>query len=169
MGLNVIFVNGTDHVGEIQAWDMNTGKKVWTRTFESHNWGPILTTGGGLTGNLPRIFPSGCHARIELGSWTVPPIFRVIQKMGRVDDDEMQVRGMAMLGLANHKLPVAYDTFVAALGGDDPLTRALAARLLPRVLGEAQQARHVQQRHAAGETEDGGDRDPIAGLGEARN
>ncbi|HEX3203770.1 MAG TPA: phosphoribosylformylglycinamidine cyclo-ligase [Nitrospiraceae bacterium] len=46
-------------------------------------------TGGGLTGNLPRIFPSGCHARIDLGSWTVPPIFRVIQKMGRVDDDEM--------------------------------------------------------------------------------
>jgi phosphoribosylformylglycinamidine cyclo-ligase len=46
-------------------------------------------TGGGLTGNLPRIFPNGCHARIDLGSWTVPPIFRVIQKRGRVEDDEM--------------------------------------------------------------------------------
>ena len=27
---------------------MNTGQKVWTHTFESHNWGPVLTTGGGL-------------------------------------------------------------------------------------------------------------------------
>jgi phosphoribosylformylglycinamidine cyclo-ligase len=46
-------------------------------------------TGGGLTGNLPRIFPAGCDARIDLGSWTVPPIFRVIQKMGRVESEEM--------------------------------------------------------------------------------
>ena len=46
-------------------------------------------TGGGLTGNLPRIFPAACHARIDLGSWTVPPIFRVIQKLGQVADDEM--------------------------------------------------------------------------------
>lgn len=37
-----------DHIGELQAWDLNTGKKVWTSTFKSHNWGPVLTTGGGL-------------------------------------------------------------------------------------------------------------------------
>lgn len=37
-----------DHIGELQAWDLNTGKKVWTATFKSHNWGPVLTTGGGL-------------------------------------------------------------------------------------------------------------------------
>jgi alcohol dehydrogenase (cytochrome c) len=39
---------GTDHVGELQAWDMNTGKKVWTHTYKTVNWGPVLTTGGGL-------------------------------------------------------------------------------------------------------------------------
>ena len=39
---------GTSHIGEIQAWDMNTGEEVWTQEFESHNWGPILTTGGNL-------------------------------------------------------------------------------------------------------------------------
>jgi alcohol dehydrogenase (cytochrome c) len=39
---------GTDHVGEIQAWDMDSGRQVWTREFESHNWGPILTTAGNL-------------------------------------------------------------------------------------------------------------------------
>jgi alcohol dehydrogenase (cytochrome c) len=39
---------GTDHIGELQAWDMNTGKKVWTHTYKTVNWGPVLTTGGGL-------------------------------------------------------------------------------------------------------------------------
>ena len=37
-----------EHIGELQAWNLNTGKRVWTSTFKSHNWGPVLTTGGGL-------------------------------------------------------------------------------------------------------------------------
>ena len=49
--------NGAGHVGEIQAWDMNTRTKVWTRTFESHNWGPVLATGGGL------VFAGGTNDR----------------------------------------------------------------------------------------------------------
>ena len=39
---------GADHIGELQAWDMDTGEEVWTHEFEFHNWGPVLTTGGGL-------------------------------------------------------------------------------------------------------------------------
>lgn len=39
---------GADHIGELQAWDMDTGEEVWTHEFESHNWGPVLTTGGSL-------------------------------------------------------------------------------------------------------------------------
>jgi alcohol dehydrogenase (cytochrome c) len=42
-------VEGADHVGELQAWNLDTGERVWTREFgEFANWGPILTTGGGL-------------------------------------------------------------------------------------------------------------------------
>ena len=40
--------DGADHLGEIQAWNLDTGQKVWSHEFASHNWGPILTTGGGL-------------------------------------------------------------------------------------------------------------------------
>ena len=40
--------DGADHLGELQAWDLDTGENVWTREFESHNWGPVLTTAGGL-------------------------------------------------------------------------------------------------------------------------
>lgn len=37
-----------DHIGELQAWNLNTGERAWTREFDLHNWGPVLTTGGGL-------------------------------------------------------------------------------------------------------------------------
>ncbi len=46
-------------------------------------------TGGGLTENLPRIFPEGCAATIKRSSWAVPPLFRLIQRSGRVEQDEM--------------------------------------------------------------------------------
>ena len=39
---------GANHIGELQAWDMNLGQKVWTHKFTWQNWGPVLTTGGGL-------------------------------------------------------------------------------------------------------------------------
>jgi alcohol dehydrogenase (cytochrome c) len=41
---------GADHIGEVQAWNMDTGKLVWTYNFPdmNTNWGPLLTTGGGL-------------------------------------------------------------------------------------------------------------------------
>ena len=55
--IGLSLVQNTGHIGEIQAWDMNTGQKVWTRTFESHNWGPVLTTGGGL------VFAGGTNDR----------------------------------------------------------------------------------------------------------
>ena len=40
--------NDSRTVGELQAWNIETGQKVWTQAFESPNWGPVLTTGGNL-------------------------------------------------------------------------------------------------------------------------
>ena len=38
-----------DHFGEVQAWNVDTGQKVWTHKFEkSPNWGAMLATAGGL-------------------------------------------------------------------------------------------------------------------------
>ena len=39
-------------------------------------------TGGGITENLPRMLPEGCAAEIDLQSWTVPPLFRLLQQHG---------------------------------------------------------------------------------------
>jgi len=46
-------------------------------------------TGGGLTENIPRILPVGCTAVIRVGSWPGLPIFGILQKMGRIDEQEM--------------------------------------------------------------------------------
>lgn len=46
-------------------------------------------TGGGLIDNVPRILPEGLAARFDSRKWSVPPIFSLIQKMGKVDRDEM--------------------------------------------------------------------------------
>ncbi|MGE5808950.1 MAG: phosphoribosylformylglycinamidine cyclo-ligase [Nitrospirota bacterium] len=46
-------------------------------------------TGGGITGNTPRMLPKGMQARIRVGSWEVPPIFKLVQKKAQVDDTEM--------------------------------------------------------------------------------
>jgi phosphoribosylformylglycinamidine cyclo-ligase len=46
-------------------------------------------TGGGITDNLPRVIPPGCKAVIRVGSWPVPPIFKVLQDAGNVADEEM--------------------------------------------------------------------------------
>ena len=39
---------GAEHLGELQAWNVDTGEEVWTTTFASHNWGPVLATAGNL-------------------------------------------------------------------------------------------------------------------------
>jgi len=46
-------------------------------------------TGGGLIGNVPRVLPEGLTASFDSRSWSVPPIFSLIQRRGNVDREEM--------------------------------------------------------------------------------
>lgn len=46
-------------------------------------------TGGGLHENLERIVPEGSCVLIDRDSWTVKPVFKWIQKLGEIEDDEM--------------------------------------------------------------------------------
>ncbi|MEE2829497.1 MAG: phosphoribosylformylglycinamidine cyclo-ligase [Myxococcota bacterium] len=46
-------------------------------------------TGGGLPDNLPRVLADGCAARVELGSWDRPAVFRFLQEAGQVPDSDM--------------------------------------------------------------------------------
>ena len=46
-------------------------------------------TGGGLLENIPRILPEGVSVQINQKSWTKPLIFSLIQKEGKISDEEM--------------------------------------------------------------------------------
>lgn len=46
-------------------------------------------TGGGITDNLPRALPKGLKAIVEVGSWPVLPIFKHLEALGNVPQDEM--------------------------------------------------------------------------------
>jgi phosphoribosylformylglycinamidine cyclo-ligase len=68
------------------------------RSYRRALWPPIErgevrglahVTGGGLVDNVPRILPEGVDARFDLASWTVPNVFRVLQREGGVDEREM--------------------------------------------------------------------------------
>jgi len=49
---------GADHIGEVQAWNVDTGKRVWTHPFAtSPTWGPMLATAGGV------VFSGGTNDR----------------------------------------------------------------------------------------------------------
>jgi len=56
---NLWLREGADHIGEVQAWNVDTGKRVWTHTYaNSHNYAGMLATGGGL------VFEGGTNDRM---------------------------------------------------------------------------------------------------------
>jgi alcohol dehydrogenase (cytochrome c) len=54
----MMMVDGADHIGELQAWNVDSGKKVWTTNLPSFNWGPVLATGGDI------LFAGGTNDRL---------------------------------------------------------------------------------------------------------
>jgi phosphoribosylformylglycinamidine cyclo-ligase len=46
-------------------------------------------TGGGITGNVPRILPADTRAVIQKASWPRPAVFQWLQQAGNVAEDEM--------------------------------------------------------------------------------
>lgn len=45
-------------------------------------------TGGGFSGNIPRVLPDDCKAVIDKKSWKIPPLFQLMQKHGDLPDEE---------------------------------------------------------------------------------
>lgn len=51
--------------------------------------GMVHNTGGGFIDNIPRILPKGCRAVVDTRTWTPPPIFPFLERMGEIPLDEM--------------------------------------------------------------------------------
>ena len=94
---------------EISKWDINykhpkleknIGELLLTPTFiytklintlksKFKIKGIANITGGGLTENIPRIFPNNISCEIDLNSWKRPEIFNILQEAGPIDKEEM--------------------------------------------------------------------------------
>jgi phosphoribosylformylglycinamidine cyclo-ligase len=86
-------------------------------------------TGGGITGNLPRVLPEGCRAVVRSGAWAArrPPVFRTLQEAGHVDDAEM---------FRTFNMGIGYVIVVRPTAADSVRTRLTAAGEEVLVLGE---------------------------------
>jgi alcohol dehydrogenase (cytochrome c) len=64
----------SDHIGELQAWDLNTGKRVWQHNFKTMLWAPLLVTGGNIlfAGGTPDRQFRAFDARTGEQLWSYP-------------------------------------------------------------------------------------------------
>ncbi|RFU68907.1 phosphoribosylformylglycinamidine cyclo-ligase [Peribacillus saganii] len=46
-------------------------------------------TGGGFIENIPRMLPEGFGVEIEPGTWEIPPVFKLLQSKGNLNEEEM--------------------------------------------------------------------------------
>ncbi len=45
-------------------------------------------TGGGITGNTPRVIPKGLAAEVDTNAWRIPAVFELMRKLGKVPDSD---------------------------------------------------------------------------------
>ena len=87
-------------------------------------------TGGGFHDNIPRVLPADRRVVIEKRSWTPLPIFRMIQDVGGVDDQEM------------------HRTFNMGIGMVVICERTIAAGVVQRLIEAGESAAIIGEIHA---------------------
>ena len=111
-----------DYIGELQAWHVDLGKKVWSHQFENQNWGPVLATAGNLVfmgGTSDRYFRAFnakngrllWQQRTNSGITGVPSSFEVDGKQyiavlsGWGVDAQRESDSLALIGRPPQKVP----------------------------------------------------------------
>ncbi len=95
------------------------------RDFTVHGIAHI--TGGGLPENVPRILPKGCMARIRTAAWEMPPIFKLLQRGGNIENKELYRTFNCGIGMV---------LAVPAVDASDILDRLRALGETAMVIGE---------------------------------
>lgn len=90
-------------------------------------FGAAHITGGGFTGNVPRVLPDNCNVTIKTSAWPKPPIFQVLAEQGGITFDELyEVFNMG----------IGMTLFVEASAADDIVKAFRKARLKAYLIGE---------------------------------
>ena len=83
-----------EEIGEVLGEELLRPTRIYVKTIlnlaRDFNIGGIAhITGGGITGNLPRVVPKGCKAIVQKGAWEILPIFSFLKEKGRISEEEM--------------------------------------------------------------------------------
>ncbi len=66
-------------------------------------------TGGGLAANLARVLPPGLVGEVDRGSWSVPPVFTLVQRLGGVPWTDLEATINLGVGMVAVTSPEAAD------------------------------------------------------------
>ncbi len=89
----------------------NKGRRAAQRK-DNKVYGFAHITGGGFTGNIPRILPGNCNAIVDTSTWKPLPVFQTITGDGRVDFEEAYVVFNMGIGLVAVIAADAVDAFL---------------------------------------------------------
>jgi len=83
-----------EEIGEVLGEELLRPTRIYVKTVlnltrDFHIGGIAHITGGGITGNLPRVIPKGCKAIVQKGSWDIPSIFLFLKEKGKLSEEEM--------------------------------------------------------------------------------
>ncbi len=92
--LNLNVKDAVSRLGQPLGEALLTPTRIYVKTVQAlmkdcpiHGLAHI--TGGGLTGNVPRILPEACGVVFDKDSWEVPPIFSFLKEAGELSEAEM--------------------------------------------------------------------------------
>lgn len=106
--------------------DFNLGKSSSTRE-DNAIFGVVHITGGGFTGNIPRVLPATCDAKIDTDSWPKLPVFKILEQEGGVTREELyEVFNMG----------IGMTLFVAKESADAVMEAFRKAKINSYVIGE---------------------------------
>jgi len=91
-------------------------------------------TGGGFIDNIPRILPQGCQAIIHKGSWRVPGIFQVVQKKGKIKEEEMFHTFNMGIGMVLIVSPAERERLLSRLPQARPIGEVVSGRRQVKIL-----------------------------------
>ena len=83
-----------EQIGSVLGEELLKPTKIYAKTIlnlirDFRIGGIAHITGGGITGNLPRVIPKGSKALVQKGTWDIPPIFVYLREQGNIPEEEM--------------------------------------------------------------------------------
>lgn len=131
-----------EEIGEVLGEELLRPTRIYVKTVlnlarDFNIVGIAHITGGGITGNLPRIIPKGCKAIVQKGAWDIPPIFSFLKEKGNISDEEM---------LRTFNNGVGMILIVRSREVDDILARLRSLGEKAFIIGEVGRAEREQEK-----------------------